>query len=238
MADLVWGAGSSRRALFVHGIASSAQVWWRVASALAEVGVETTAVDLRGHGRSPRADSYSLDDCVGDLEWHVQREGPFDVVVGHSFGGSVVGLADVGGAAKVLIDPVIETGDAVELGAQLLAELKETPAEIAAANPSWHPDDVHWKAWSAAQMTHATMQRLLDQWLPSDVTDAVAGVGGACVVLAADPSAGGLLSTRAAAALAANPHIDVIDLPGVGHSVHRQDPAIVIDAVVRVLGLQ
>ncbi len=174
MADLVWGAGSAGRALFVHGIASSAQVWWRVASALADVGVESTAVDIRGHGRSPRADSYSLDDFIGDLEWYVQREGPFDLVVGHSFGGCVAALADVGGAARMLIDPVIDTGDVASLRRQLVAELDETPPEIASANPTWHPDDVHWKAWSAAQMTRATMDRLLDQWLPSDVTDAVA----------------------------------------------------------------
>lgn len=238
MADLMWGVGSAHRALLVHGIASSAQVWWRVASGLAGAGVETTAVDLRGHGRSPRADSYSLEDCIGDLEWYVRREGPFDVVAGHSFGGSMVGLADVGAAARLLVDPVLETGDPAGLRRQLSAELDETPAEIAAANPSWHPDDVHWKAWSAAQMTPATLDRLLEQWLPSAVTDAVAGLDGPTIVLAADPAEGGLLSPDAVATLAVNPQIEVVDLPGVGHSVQRHDPGLVVDAVVRLLRLR
>jgi pimeloyl-ACP methyl ester carboxylesterase len=41
-------------AVLVHGVTSSSRTWWRVGPALARRGFRVLAVDLRGHGASPR----------------------------------------------------------------------------------------------------------------------------------------------------------------------------------------
>ena len=202
---------------------------------LSASGIEATAVDLRGHGNSPRTDAYALADFAADVEAHVADHGPYDVVVGHSLGGSVAAVADLGGALRVLVDPLVDTPDPQAIRAELLAELDMTTEQIAEANPSWHPEDVHWKHRSAGLVTGWTLRRMLDQLLPMDIAGAVSDLTGRCVVLAADPAAGGLISSRAREALAANPAIEVVDLVGIGHSVQREDPSIVTEAVLRLI---
>ncbi|MBA3290388.1 MAG: alpha/beta fold hydrolase, partial [Actinobacteria bacterium] len=47
--------GRGGRAVLVHGVTAWSATWWRIGPALAERGWDVTAVDLRGHGDSPRA---------------------------------------------------------------------------------------------------------------------------------------------------------------------------------------
>jgi pimeloyl-ACP methyl ester carboxylesterase len=57
LATRAWedGADPSRPlAVLVHGVTSSSRTWWRVGPALARRGFRVLAVDLRGHGASPR----------------------------------------------------------------------------------------------------------------------------------------------------------------------------------------
>jgi pimeloyl-ACP methyl ester carboxylesterase len=57
LATRAWGDGadpSRPLAVLVHGVTSSSRTWWRVGPALAERGFRVLAVDLRGHGASPR----------------------------------------------------------------------------------------------------------------------------------------------------------------------------------------
>ena len=76
---------------------------------LEEHGFRVIAVDLAGHGRSPRALRYSpaawADDVVETLE--PLLDGPPDVVMGHSLGGLVASLvADrMAPRAAIYIDP-------------------------------------------------------------------------------------------------------------------------------------
>jgi pimeloyl-ACP methyl ester carboxylesterase len=57
LATRAWedGADPSRPlAVLIHGVTSSSRTWWRVGPALAHRGFRVVAVDLRGHGASPR----------------------------------------------------------------------------------------------------------------------------------------------------------------------------------------
>ncbi|MGH2816717.1 MAG: alpha/beta hydrolase, partial [Actinomycetota bacterium] len=57
LATRAWGDGadpSRPLTVLVHGVTSSSRTWWRVGPALAERGFRVLAVDLRGHGASPR----------------------------------------------------------------------------------------------------------------------------------------------------------------------------------------
>lgn len=82
--------------LLVHGYAEHAGRYQTLGRALAEEGIETFAVDLRGHGRSggTRADIRDFGEYVPDvllLREHVRAERPDQpaAVFGHSVGGTV-----------------------------------------------------------------------------------------------------------------------------------------------------
>ena len=80
------------RAVLVHGLASNALLWDGVAESLAEMGLPSVAVDLRGHGQSDRPDTgydmATVADEVADVVLAVSDR-PV-VLVGQSWGGNVV----------------------------------------------------------------------------------------------------------------------------------------------------
>src|ERR687897_1911830 len=49
---LVWGDPVARPLLLIHGVTSSAAIWWRIGPALAATGRRVVAVDQAGHGRT------------------------------------------------------------------------------------------------------------------------------------------------------------------------------------------
>ena len=86
-------------AVLVHGVTSSSRTWWRVGPALAERGYRVLAVDLRGHGASPRTEGgLSVADLADDVAETVEAARaplPVDLLVGHSLG-ALVALELVG----------------------------------------------------------------------------------------------------------------------------------------------
>jgi pimeloyl-ACP methyl ester carboxylesterase len=64
-----------------------------------------TTVDLRGHGKSPRAESYRVDDMAGDLVDSLPSG--LDSIVGHSLGGAVLhrAVARLAPGRAVYLDP-------------------------------------------------------------------------------------------------------------------------------------
>jgi alpha-beta hydrolase superfamily lysophospholipase len=84
--------------IIVHGFAEYGARYERLMLALAEAGIRSVAVDLRGHGRSggPRGQLRSFDDYVSDVEAAcevlVQGSAAPLVVFGHSLGGPVAVL--------------------------------------------------------------------------------------------------------------------------------------------------
>ncbi len=86
-----WGEEGRPLAVLVHGVTASSRTWWRVSPWFAENGWRAVAVDLRGHGKSPRA-AYGLgvEDLAGDLYGTMAAllgpEERVDVLLGHSLG--------------------------------------------------------------------------------------------------------------------------------------------------------
>ncbi|WP_336920685.1 alpha/beta fold hydrolase [Aquipuribacter sp. SD81] len=237
---LEWGLGGRRRALLVHGVSASGAGWWRVASALAEQGVAVTAPDLRGHGGAPAGTRYRLADLAADL---VPLGSRWDVVVGHSFGGPVVlELARSGAvhvAALVLVDPFLGADDMAALVVDQVAEVRASrdAARVAADNLRWHPDDAHHKAAAARAVSPGTVERWFTDNAPWDGrVAALAQVAVPTHVVGADPAVGALFTPAQEAVVTANPLVTVERAAGAGHSVHRDDPAPVVAAVLRALG--
>jgi len=73
----------------VHGLGGDGETWRPLVDRMLETGRYTvTTVDLRGHGHSGRASSYSLDEFATDLVEALPTG--LDSVVGHSLGGAVL----------------------------------------------------------------------------------------------------------------------------------------------------
>jgi pimeloyl-ACP methyl ester carboxylesterase len=104
------GSGS-RTAALVHGLSASSLHWTEFARLLAEEhDCTVTLVDLRGHGDSPRADRYHLDDFPDDLVDTLPQG--LDFLIGQSLGGLSVMLAAERLQPKRLIalDPALKVG--------------------------------------------------------------------------------------------------------------------------------
>jgi pimeloyl-ACP methyl ester carboxylesterase len=150
-------ARDAPRALLLHGITGSSGTWWRVGPALADAGWRAIALDLPGHGDSPRmgrpmkAGEWAA--AVRETLHELVKDEPIDLAVGHSAGAAalleVVAL-EPGIARRVVLEDPPGVGDVSRL--EWAAHLER---EVAAAqrdpgrfewlllheNPTWEPQD-------------------------------------------------------------------------------------------------
>jgi pimeloyl-ACP methyl ester carboxylesterase len=223
-------------AVLVHGVTSSSRTWWRVGPALAGRGFRVVAVDLRGHGASPRAvTGLGLADLAADVAETV--DGPVELLVGHSLG-ALVSLELVGrrpGFARrlVLEDPPGSSSiDWAGLAAGVEADTRRAVAEpdalrrdLEAANPAWVPGEAERRVADLADCDGRAIAAALRQGVPFDpfdLTALLAAAGVPVLMLLADEASGSLLTglDRKAAVEALGPGATRV-LP-TGHSVHRE----------------
>ncbi|MFF1635026.1 alpha/beta fold hydrolase [Leifsonia sp. NPDC058248] len=141
-----WGSGD-REAVLVHGAMSDSRNWRTVGPALAERGYHVVAVDLRGHGHSPRAGEYTAELLAQDVVETVPAHP--ELVMGHSLGGLALSLAieRLAPARAIYVDPAF-SGPALTWWQLLLAPAflrnltRASAARIAKKNPRWDPADV------------------------------------------------------------------------------------------------
>ena len=245
LSRLHWGRRSAeKKALMVHGLGSSAATCWNVMETLAGLGWSATAVDLRGHGSSPRASTYAITDFATDLEATTPDGATtWDLVIGHSIGAAAAVVASSrkpGWAQRlVLIDPALSLDDAVRfqvLENQRLGHYRQTVEDVSALNPHWHPLD--WelkiqanKAASIFALEHAVFDN--DPW---DVTDYAKTVSVPTHVLGAERGLGSMFcGDYATDTLAANENFSYEVIEGAGHSVHRDRPAETMSALLAFL---
>ncbi|MEU3861680.1 alpha/beta hydrolase [Streptomyces sp. NPDC028722] len=89
----ITGDPAGRPAVLLHALGNTGRSWDRLVSALAPQGHRLFVPDLRGHGRSPRADAYTFESMYRDVMSLLDRHrlGAVDLV-GHSMGGHVAWL--------------------------------------------------------------------------------------------------------------------------------------------------
>jgi len=115
--------GSGPCVVLVHGITESSSAWQPVADRLAD-DFEVITIDLRGHGRSSRADDYGLAAMAGDVATVIgEAEVEAPSLVGHSLGGIVVSAV----GAVVPVSSVVNVDQSLRLD-----EFKE---QLVAAEP-------------------------------------------------------------------------------------------------------
>ncbi len=219
-----WGDGGPR-ILLIHGLASSGAGWWRLGPDLARLGFTVVAPDLRGHGDTPPADTYDLASQRADI---AGLAGPWDVVVGHSFGGavalsSVLGLETVSPRALVLVDPWL-TGEASPAVVEwLVADFAPPVTEeaIAAANPRWAPGDVTAKVAALTASGPEVVESVVRDVAGDDLWPELARLTIPTLLIGADPDLDAVVGADQGAVAAANPLVRYRMIPGASHSPHR-----------------
>ena len=222
--------------LLIHGLAANAEVW-RGLIDLAEQHWpgRWIAPDLRGHGRSACASSYSYGGYAADLAELLDGAAPV-TVLGHSMGGAV-GLALASGSSGVSVGRVIGVGIKVgwtdDEAARMLAQ--------AARQSAVFPD---------RDQAVARCLRLAGLEGPMEASSPVADAGVVPTAdgfqVAFDPAVNGVgrppmqelvAAARAEVRLAcgeSDPMVtvdqlreldsDAVEIPGLGHNAHVEDP--------------
>lgn len=81
--------------LFIHGCTETGQIWFPLMQALADAGVGSAAVDLRGHGKSDgqaELQNAGIREYVADAKSALEHFPTIQVVIGHSMGGLITQL--------------------------------------------------------------------------------------------------------------------------------------------------
>ncbi|MEV7466322.1 alpha/beta fold hydrolase [Streptomyces kronopolitis] len=212
-----WGAGE-RIAVLVHGLMSDHRTWHRVGPELAGRGYRVLAVDLRGHGRSPRGDygpELFADDLVETLP-----AAP-ELALGHSLGGLALSLAveRLRPRRAVYSDPawsLAGLGQSVD-PALFVAFKRADRARVRMFNPRWSEADLDIELATVADWDTATALALSaghreDRTPHKPVVPSLVQFAGE-----------GFLFSAPAAAELADRGFEVRTVPGVGHTLHRDD---------------
>jgi N-formylmaleamate deformylase len=226
--------GSGPVALLSHGLTDSGLCWFRLAQALAPE-FDLVLLDARGHGDSSRIPEGGGDPARDIAEAAAGLGLDRPMVMGHSVGGRAT--ADYAGAypdrvSKVILeDPVFLPPADPAATAKRRTRFREqvegframSQAELIAmgraTSPGWHEDD--FPAWAAAK------PRVDPEAYPVYARpwqEAVAKISAPTLLVRGEAALGGLVTPEIAAeAMAINPRIQSIEIPGAGHNTRREN---------------
>jgi pimeloyl-ACP methyl ester carboxylesterase len=242
---LSWGTAYPDRpaVVLLHGITSSAKSWIRVGPALAD-RYRVYALDMRGHGESPRppTGNYGLretaDDAVAFIE-ALALERP--VLVGHSWGGATAILVASGFSSSnpvpdlaqvVLEDPACKffsdqyTAD--EIAASYVKDVgrpaAEVRSELIANSPGWTEADIEGKLEALNQLSVEAVFSVFQQGSQmGTLLPQLAELSAPTLLLRADPNGGTTLpgATWDEARALLPSHSRAVQIDGASHNIHR-----------------
>jgi pimeloyl-ACP methyl ester carboxylesterase len=246
------GAAHPVRFVLVHGLSSNARLWDGVGAALAERGIGSIAVDLRGHGESPKPDGgYDYDSVVGDLVPLLQDR---PVVVGQSYGGNVV-VALAARHPELVSGIVCIDGGAIDLRGRGALEdcveamkppyhlfegrpYDEHAARVRAMHDGWPESGIAGQLANLevgpdggvrARLTWSRHRQIIEAMWHEPPTAHFGSLQVPVLFLMATAR----MRDGVEAALDALPHGRVVWFEGASHDVHAQHPVAVADELVR-----
>ncbi|MDQ0613166.1 pimeloyl-ACP methyl ester carboxylesterase [Microbacterium sp. W4I4] len=212
------GSGD-RVVLLLHGMMGSAESWWRIAPALQRSGYRVIAIDLPGHGLSPRDEACSVASVAGDVIESVQAiapGAPLDAI-GHSYGGTV--LAAVAERMPIRRAVYVDTACAFSGGEDQLAlaaryeadrRSRTDPVWLRASRPFYSETDAVVEARAAERFHPMTAASI------SSGADVAHEPAPGSILVRAEPSR---FVTDADAERFRSHGVDVRGIPGAAHSV-------------------
>ena len=245
---LVWGDPTARPLLLIHGVTSSAAVWWRIGPALAATGRRVVAVDQAGHGLTGHWQGHvRFRDNAADIAAFARaaRLATKDMqVIGHSWGavtGAALPAAGLRPATLILLDPPVLplaaiSREAADPAQRTYDDFDEAVAAVRTSEPTWSDGDVRAKALALTTLDEAAARAVLlenGDWDGGlgELRDPAAGDIDTWLVRG-EPAFGGYVDDDAAAAFGAVIGADhVLTIQGGTHSPQRSHPTDTIAAV-------
>jgi pimeloyl-ACP methyl ester carboxylesterase len=249
LATRSWGEEDRPLAMLVHGVTASSRTWWRVGPWFASRGWYTVAVNLRGHGDSPRAThGLTLDDLTEDL--YETTQGLFramekiDMLLGHSLGAlTALKLYKEHG---VLIERLVleeppgsESSDFEEIASMVesdVARAREAPDEMKREqleeNPSWTEEDAENNVVSLRDCDAGPVAEMVRNDLRYDLSALVGSVEVPTLLVLASEAQGSALPEPERTAVENVLRHGTVEVFETGHSVHREN----FEGYVRLLG--
>lgn len=212
------GSGD-RVVLLLHGMMGSAESWWKVAALLSGDARRVIALDLPGHGDSPRDADGTVESAAAAVVETVRTLAPGSSIsaIGHSYGGTV--LAAAADRLPLELAVYVDTtcafqggADREKLATQYAAdrELRRDAEALRAARPQYSAQDALVEARAAARFDPATAASI------SSGADVSYTPAPGSILVRADRSS--FVSDKDARHLAAR-GIDVRSIPGAAHTV-------------------
>jgi pimeloyl-ACP methyl ester carboxylesterase len=245
LATRAWDDGadlSHPLAVLVHGVTSSSRTWWRVGPALARRGMRVLAVDLRGHGASPRpvaglaaADlAADVAETVADVAGSPGAVPPVDLLVGHSLGALValeLVTARPGFARRLVLEEPpgpnsvdwVGLADSMEVDRRRAVDDPEAlRRDLEAENPAWSPGEAERRVADLADCNAAAIAAALRPGVAFDLAGLLAATRLPTLLLLADEARGSsLVGVDRKATVAALGNGAARVLPA-AHSIHLE----------------
>ena len=152
-----------KTAVLLHGLMGSAVSWWRVIPLLVGNGYRVLAVDLPGHGLSPRDAQLTVTAAAASVVETLEHLAPHRPIhaMGHSYGATVLAAAGLEAELTVYVDsPLSFAGgeDPVRLTAQYERdrEQRKDPAWLRTTRPFYTAMDAEVEARAASRFDPVT----------------------------------------------------------------------------------
>ena len=245
---LDWGGAARTPAIALHGFALNCHSWDEVAPRLRS-RLHVLAFDQRGHGLSDRAErveDYTRENMVADLESAVRELGlSRPVVIGHSMGGMNAMTFAARNPALVRALVLVDVGPEVSVdGAREVSSFVAGPYALDTLD-DWVEHTYRYYPWRSKERIRARLEVSLRETADgklekqyderfrqgfggvSDARDALADVArDLCVpTLLVHGEASPVLTREMAERFAkAAPSVELVSIPGAGHSVAGDKP--------------
>jgi pimeloyl-ACP methyl ester carboxylesterase len=244
-----WGEEGRPLAVLVHGVTASSRTWWRVGPWFAGAGWRVGAVDLRGHGKSPRAThGLGLEDLADDLHETVSAllkpKERVDVLLGHSLGAlaALELYREHGDLVERLVleePPGSESIDFDEIARDVEADVahaREAPEahkrEQLEENPSWSEGDSIANVESLRDCDAEPVAATIRDGLHYDLTTLVGSIEIPTLLVLGSEARGSALPEPERTAIADALPRGTVETFDAGHGVHRDD----FEGYVELLG--